>query len=197
MNFLSHLFLSGNSKYITIGNFIGDFVKGKKMYNFPPSITKGIRLHREIDFFTDNHPLVFKSKEKLRERHGHYSGVVVDVFYDHFLAANWTTYHPQTLDQYADQTYKLLTDNLEQLPQAAQTMLPYMIKDNWLVAYATIDGIDQACKGIGRRTKFKSNLPTASQDLIKYYDEFEDLFKAFFPSVREFSNQFLKNTDSL
>lgn len=167
------------------------------MYEFPALIAKGIKLHREIDFFTDSHPLVLKSKEKLRAHHGHYSGVVVDVFYDHFLAANWAEYHPETLEVYAANTYQLLRENIEYLPQAAQMMLPYMIGENWLVNYAKIEGIDQACKGIGRRTKFKSNMATASQDLIAHYTDLESDFKAFFPVVRKFSKRFLENMDRI
>src|SRR5690606_38990711 len=102
MNFLSHLYLSGKSTEIIIGNFIGDFVKGAKMDDYPPEVTKGIKLHREIDFFTDNHPVVMKSKDKLRVKHGHYAGVVVDMFYDHFLAVDWESYHPQPLKIFAD-----------------------------------------------------------------------------------------------
>lgn len=165
------------------------------MYEFRPQITKGIRLHREIDFFTDNHPLVSNSKDKLRPRHGHYAGVVVDVFYDHFLAANWMEYHPQRLEQFAEERYKLLYDHIEVLPPAAQIMLPHMIKDNWLVNYSNIDGIDQACKGIARRAKFNSNMANASQDLIEHYEGLEDDFKKFFPSVQNFAQQFLAQED--
>lgn len=197
MNFLSHLFLSGNSKSIIIGNFIGDFVKGKKMFEFPPSIAKGIRLHREIDFFTDSHPVVLKSKNKLRVHHGHYAGVVVDVFYDHFLAANWRDYHPLDLEIYADNVYKMLNSNHQFLPESAKMMLPYMIRENWLVNYSKVEGIDQACKGIARRTKFESNLKTASQELIKYYEEFEEDFKTFLPTVINFSRRFLEKQDLL
>ena len=167
------------------------------MYEFPPQIAKGIRLHREIDFFTDHHPVVADSKDKLRLRHGHYAGVVVDVFYDHFLAANWREYHPLNLEQFAEDRYKLLRDHIELLPPAAQMMLPHMIKDNWLVNYSNIEGIDQTCKGIARRTKFKSNLENASQDLIKHYEGLEDEFKKFFPSVQSFTQQFLEQEGPL
>lgn len=191
MNFLSHLYLSGNSKEIIVGNFIGDFVKGRKMFDYPPAITKGIKLHREIDYFTDNHPIVLKSKDKLREAHGHYAGVVVDIFYDHFLAANWELYHPLNLKDFAEGTYEILKKNSSFLPPKAQYMLPYMIKDNWLVNYAQIQGIDQACKGIARRTKFKSNMENATIDLQKYYEEFKKEFDLFIPIVKKHCDTYL------
>lgn len=191
MNFLSHLYLSGKSTEIIIGNFIGDFVKGAKMNDYPSEISKGIKLHREIDFFTDNHPVVLKSKDKLRAKHGHYAGVVVDMFYDHFLAVNWDLYHPQKLKIFADNIYALLQENIDYLPPGAQHMLPYMIKDNWLVSYADIKGIDKACKGIASRTKFASKMETATLLLEENYDEFKKEFESFLPVIKQHSALFL------
>lgn len=193
MNFLSHLYLSGKSTEIIIGNFIGDFVKGAKMEDYPPEITKGIKLHREIDFFTDNHPVVMQSKDKLRAKHGHYAGVVVDMFYDHFLAVNWELYHPQPLKIFADNIYALLQQNIDYLPQGAQYMLPYMIRNNWLVSYAEIKGIDQACKGIASRTKFDSKMETASLLLEENYNEFKKEFESYLPIIKRHSELFLIN----
>lgn len=191
MNFLSHLYLSGDSKEIIVGNFIGDFVKGRKIFDYPPAITKGIKLHREIDHFTDNHPIVLKSKDKLREVHGHYAGVVVDIFYDHFLAANWKLYHSLDLKDFAKNTYEILQKNSIFLPSKAQEILPHMISNNWLVNYAQIQGIDQACKGIARRTKFESNMENATIDLREYYEEFKKEFSLFMPIVKKHCETFL------
>lgn len=195
MNFLSHLYLSGNSKDIIIGNFIGDFVKGRKMFDYPPAITKGIKLHREIDYFTDNHPIVLKSKDKLRKVHGHYAGVVVDIFYDHFLAANWKLYHPLDLEAFAKNIYKILQENRIFLPSKAQEILPHMISGNWLVNYAQIQGIEQACKGIARRTKFESNMETSTTELLKNYEEFKREFGLFIPIVKSHCETFLLSKD--
>lgn len=183
MNFLSHLYLSGNSDPILIGNFIGDFVKGKQMEAYPAIIAKGIKLHREIDFFTDNHEVVSKSKDKFRKKNGHYSGVVVDVFYDHFLAANWKSYSSLPLEQFAQNTYATLKKNQALLPEKARFMLPYMIRDNWLVSYSYIEGVDRACKGIARRTKFKSNMESAVVLLKQHYLELNEEFDLFFPAL--------------
>src|SRR6188768_77560 len=102
MNFLAHLYLSGNDNKIMVGNFIADFVKGRVALNqFEPAIIRGIELHRAIDEYTDNHPVVTISKNRLRPTYRHYSGVIVDVFYDHFLARNWNTYHSDLLPDFA------------------------------------------------------------------------------------------------
>ena len=97
MNFLAHIYLSGEDEGITIGNFIADGIKGKKYLSYPASIQKGILLHRGIDSFTDSHPTVRQSTARLHENYGHYSGVIVDILYDHFLAKNWEEYHEQDL----------------------------------------------------------------------------------------------------
>ncbi len=102
MNFLAHLFLSGNNAEIMVGNFIGDFVRGKNFHEqYSPSIALGIELHREIDEFTDNHSVVLESKKRLRPKYRHYSPVIIDMFYDHVLAKNWSAHSTTPLDQYA------------------------------------------------------------------------------------------------
>src|SRR5690349_12341831 len=99
MNFLAHIFLSGDDPEIMVGNFIGDFVKGRNLDDrFSSGIVKGIELHRAIDEYTDSHPVVAQSKNRLRPKYRHYAPVIVDVFYDHFLAKNWKNYHPTSLE---------------------------------------------------------------------------------------------------
>lgn len=192
MNFLSHLFLSGDSDAILIGNFIGDFVKGKQFEAYPEAIVKGIKLHREIDFFTDNHPIVSKSKDKLREKQGHYAGVVLDIFYDHFLAAKWSSYSMVPLEDFAQSIYNILKANKASLPEKAKFMLPYMIRDNWLVNYRKIAGVDRACKGMARRTTFKSNMASAAQLLQEHYSELQEEFDLFFPILEQHCLTFME-----
>ncbi len=98
MNFLAHIYLSGNDTDLIIGNFIADGIKGKKYKKFSPGIQKGILLHREIDTFTDAHPIVRQSTKRLHKNYGHYSGIIVDILYDHFLAKNWSRYSDVPLE---------------------------------------------------------------------------------------------------
>lgn len=193
MNFLSHIYLSGDSTAILLGNFIGDFVKGKQIENYHEDMQKGILLHREIDFFTDNHPIVTQSKDSIRAYQGHYSGVVIDMFYDHFLAANWIDYCTIPLHSFASITYQKLEENKHVMPPDAQFMLPYMIRNNWLVSYKDIQGIENACKGIAQRTKFRSNMANAHLQLQKYYDVLEADFRAFFPLLNAHCQKFMDN----
>jgi acyl carrier protein phosphodiesterase len=186
MNFLAHLYLSGNDTSVMLGNFIGDFIKGKNLAEkVGVEIARGIELHREIDFFTDQHPIVTESKKRLRPKYRHYSGVIVDVFYDHYLAKNWNDYHPQLLPDYADDVYTLIQKNASLLPERVNQMIPYMIKGNWLVNYATLEGIHRALSGMTRRTPYESKMDESVSDLKENYEEFKKEFVTFFPALQQ------------
>lgn len=189
MNFLAHIYLSGDNKDVIIGNFIADGIKGKRYLNYPPDISKGIILHRGIDSFTDAHPTVHKSTAKLHENYGHYSGVIVDILYDHFLAKNWKMYCSQPLDEYVQDFYELLRENFTTLTPRIQRMMPYMIADNWLLKYATVEGIGSILAQMNVRTKNAVKMNLAVTELLEYYDEFEAEFTSFFEELRAFSKQ--------
>jgi len=192
MNFLAHLYLSGNNPKVMVGNFAGDFVKGKQaIQQFEPEIIRGIELHRAIDEFTDTHSTVQKSKNTLRPKYRHYSGVIVDVFYDHFLAKNWHMFSDDLLPDFADRAYHLLQQHAPVLPHDVNYMLPYMIKGNWLVNYGRIEGIHRALSGMARRTPYKSKMEEASEDLRIHYTQFEEEFLVFFPQLKGFCDRFL------
>jgi len=187
MNFLAHIYLSGNNDKVTIGNFIADGIKGKNYKKFPKDIQIGILLHRQIDTFTDTHKTVKKSTKRLHEKYSHYSGVIVDILYDHFLAKNWERYSDISLAIYVDNFYDSLKDNFEILPQRVQQMMPYMIADNWLLSYASIEGISKVLDGMNRRTKNRAQMNLAINELQEFYDEFEYEFTLFFDELILFS----------
>ncbi len=192
MNFLAHIYLSGEDEGITIGNFIADGIKGKQYKKYPLQIQKGILLHRGIDSFTDQHPTVRKSTKRLHENYGHYSGVIVDILYDHFLAKNWKIYHSQPLDEYVGEFYEMLRKYFEILPTRIQRMMPYMIADNWLLSYATVEGISNILTQMNRRTKERSKMNLAVIELEQYYTEFETEFTCFFEELKTFSKNKIK-----
>ncbi len=189
MNFLAHLFLSKNNKNILIGNFIADAVKGKDHENYPKEIQSGILLHRAIDYYTDTHPIVRKSKRRLHERYDHYAGVIIDILYDHFLAKNWRNYSEIPLTIYADNVYSFLQDNIETFPTEIQKLLPFMVEHNWLVSYASLDGIEKVLIGMNKRTKGISKMDMAIGDLVQHYEEFESDFTIFFKDLVQFSEE--------
>jgi len=188
MNFLAHIYLSNNNENILIGNFIADAIKGNKYKYFPSEIQHGILLHRAIDYFTDNHPIVKISKRRLQKRYGHYNGVIIDIFYDHFLAKNWSNYSEISLRYYATNIYETLQKNEEILPDKIKKMLISMMKNNWLVNYASLEGMEQVLIGMNNRTNKISNTNLAIEDLKINYTKFEGDFILFFKELIDFSN---------
>src|SRR5688572_9113390 len=138
-----------------IGNFIADFVKGNKKNDYPDKIRTGIELHRRIDDFTDHHPYTGLSKDRLRPKYGKYAGVIVDIFYDHFLARNFKEYSTVDLKAYSENTYRVLNKHWDVLPEGVHYFLPFMIERNWLLHYATIEGIERALTGLSNRVSFE------------------------------------------
>lgn len=189
MNFLAHIYLSFGDEEITLGNFIADSIRGNKYKHLPERVQKGIKLHRHIDTFTDAHPTVRKSTKRLHENYSHYSGIIVDIFYDHFLAKNWQNYSDIPLDTFVDNFYDLLENNYEILPDATRHMMPYMIADNWIFNYSKMEGISRVLNGMNRRTKNRSKMNFAILDLETYYVEFEKEFTIFFEELISFSKQ--------
>jgi acyl carrier protein phosphodiesterase len=194
MNFLAHLYLSGDNPKIRVGNFIGDFVKGKNLADrFNSDIAKGISLHREIDWFTDTHLVVKQSKDRLRPKYRHYSGVIVDIFYDHFLAKNFNKYSTILLPDFAEMCYETIQQHDAILPEEVKHMLPYMVNGNWLVNYSKLEGIQKALSGMARRTRFESKMEESVTDLRQSYEDFKKEFQIFFPDLISNTEMWLKN----
>jgi acyl carrier protein phosphodiesterase len=187
MNFLAHLYLSGENEETILGNFIADHVKGKRINRYSPGIIAGIKLHREIDAFTDSHPAFLSSKSRLQKKYRKYSGVIVDMFYDHFLSANWRDYSDEDITAFTNRMYKIAMKRYLILPPKTKRLLPFMAKSNWLVGYGTFEGIDRALKGMSGRTPFNSGMENATIDLKKDYDKYKGEFQEFFPEIIRFS----------
>ncbi|WP_026705107.1 acyl carrier protein phosphodiesterase [Flavobacterium soli] len=186
MNFLAHIYLSGDNDFIKIGNFMADGIHGKNFDDFPKEVGLGIILHREIDTFTDFHPIFRKSKHRLHEKYGHYSGVIIDMFYDHFLAKNWRKYSNIKLEDFTLDFYRILEENYTILTDKTKEMMPYMVEYNWLSSYATIDGLSEILRQMDRRTKYKSGMQFSVNELQEFYTDFEEEFTSFFEEMRSF-----------
>jgi acyl carrier protein phosphodiesterase len=189
MNFLAHIYLSGDNDLIKIGNLMADGIRGKHFEDYPLEIQKGIILHRFIDTYTDAHLVFRKSTKRLHEKYHHYAGVIVDVFYDHFLAKNWNHYSDEKLELYVARFYQSLQDNYEFLSERTKGMMPYMINQNWLVSYQTTEGINRILTQMDSRTKNESKMRFATHELIEYYPDFEQEFTTFFEDLRIQSHQ--------
>ena len=186
MNFLAHIYLSGDNELMKIGNFMADGIRGHDYLNFPEEVKNGIILHRYIDTFTDAHPIYRQSKHRLHQKYGHYSGVIMDILYDHFLAKNWIIYSEIPLENYVANFYQSLEKNYTVLTEKTKKIMPYMIEQNWLASYATIAGIELILFQMDYRTKHTANMQEAVVELQQFYEEFENEFTLFFAALISF-----------
>lgn len=163
---------------------MADSVHGKRYLDYSGDLQKGILLHRFIDTFTDAHPIYRQSRRRLYEKYGHYAGVIMDIVYDHFLAKNWNSYSEVDLVDYSAQFYQSLQDNFEFLTPKAQNLLPYMINQNWLVQYASLQGLETILFQMDHRTKNRVHMHEAIAEVQLYYSELEQEFTQFMNELK-------------
>ncbi len=186
MNILAHAYLSDHNDALLIGNILGDFIKGNPSHpknGLLPGEIMGIRLHRAIDQFTDAHPDVVAVRALLHPRCHKYAGVAVDVFFDHFLARDFTPLSGEPLPDFVAYVYRTLQSKQSRLPPAAVRMTTHMVQHDWLTNYQYVEGIDRSLKGLSRRTRFPSGLDTAVIDLKLHYDRIGEHFAQFWPAL--------------
>ena len=186
MNYLAHLFLADDTAESRIGNMLGDFVTPETELQFSPEIRKGIALHRAVDKFTDSHPIFLRSKSRISDDFRLLKGIMIDIFYDHFLAKNWENYADQPLELFAEEVYHQFSNHFEMLPPRMQHMMPVMIRGNWLVTYREIRGIAWVLKGMSGRISRPNILHRGIHSLTGKYAEFETDFVEFFAALQQF-----------
>ena len=183
MNYLAHLYLSGDDEDLMIGNFMADDVKGSKFNDYPERIKDGILLHRFIDDFTDHHPICSETKVLLRPRYHKLSPILSDLIYDHFLALNWQNYHPKPLREYVNGIYETLERRWDDLTPRMQHMLPFMIKYDWLYNYQFKEGMERVLLGMSKRVRSGGVLKHGWEDIELYNAQFADQFFRFFAEL--------------
>ncbi|NJM15013.1 MAG: DUF479 domain-containing protein [Bacteroidales bacterium] len=183
MNFLAHIYLSGASEKILVGNFIGDFVKGRHFENFPEEIQKGIILHRCIDTYTDSHPIVKRTKSIFSSKYGKFAGVIGDIVYDHFLASNWHNYHQLPLDHFIDYAFDVLENHYEVLPEPVKKFFHRFKEKQWIKTYESLEGIEKVLDGMSKNTSLPDHTSFAMQQLKDYYQPINKHFTAYFAEL--------------
>jgi acyl carrier protein phosphodiesterase len=186
MNYLAHIYLSGESDEIIVGNFIGDFVKGNKYQKYPEKVAFGIQMHRSIDLFTDQHPDVREFINLLKPGYGRYAGIVADVFMDHFLASNWQNYSVYTLRQFSKHAHAVFLSNFMLLPFKVKQFLPFLIQHKRLESYARRETMFDVLEIMSRRSSLPAKSDWAMQILHQEYEQFERLFQSFFAEITEY-----------
>lgn len=186
MNFLAHTYLSGCNEEIIVGNFMGDYVKGKDYVLFPEQVKRGILIHRDIDTFTDMHPITRRGKRRVADKYHKYAGIVTDIFYDHFLALHWDRFSTIPLSEFVNQTYDLLKRNYKVLPEAIKRWFPTFLENNWMMAYQSVDGIELVLERMAANTSLPDHAAYAVEVLRDRYPSFQEDFMEFFPLIIQF-----------
>ena len=193
MNFLAHVYLSEDNFSLAIGNLIADRVKGKDLTNFSPMIQKGILLHRKIDAFTDHHSLFKECVSILFPFYRHYSRVIIDMYFDHFLASNWDKYHSKNLKVFSNEFYDALKIESENFPKNIKNFSRTLIFYNWFDSYKTITGLELILAQMEQRTRFPSKLSASTKQLKENYTYFHNHFSSFMEEVIDFTKNEIKN----
>ncbi|MGD8477947.1 MAG: ACP phosphodiesterase [Burkholderiales bacterium] len=193
MNFLAHIYLSPPGEDAMLGSLLGDFVKGPLDHDdvvsrYGPQITNAIALHRRIDSYTDTHPVVVASRNRVSRQRRRFAGVMIDVFYDHFLARYWQEFHDEPLEDFTSGFYEILLRRHAELPERLQHMAPSMAQLDWLGSYAQVQSIDTALNRMSQRLRRRDNaLLDSAEELVENYIELENDFRRFMPEVCAFA----------
>ena len=182
MNHLAHAFLAADTAESLIGNLAGDFFKGP-IARHDPRLREAIRFHRRVDSFTDSHAAVSASKKRIAQPFGHYSGIIIDVYYDHLLAGMWREFSDEPLEDFAARTYRTLQQHPELIPPVFASSLPRMIDDDWLVRYRTEQGVSRALYFLSRRLRKAPPLHESLELLALHREALQEDFLSFFPHL--------------
>ncbi|MFT3903810.1 MAG: ACP phosphodiesterase [Niabella sp.] len=186
MNNLAHAYLSFGNDDILVGNIISDFVHGKEIENYPEKVQQGIRLHRLIDEFTDFHEVNKEAREIFRADYRLYSGAMLDVVYDHFLATDSDSFTQSSLMDFSQQVYGVI-EKQKQLPERFAGMFPYMQQQNWLYDQYTVEGVVRSVRRLVRRAKYMDDSRAAENILRERYNELDGYFHLFWKDLKSFA----------
>jgi acyl carrier protein phosphodiesterase len=189
MNYLAHAYLSDENEESIIGNLLGDFVKGNPDLYYDGEIAKWIRIHRKIDLFTDTHSVFRSSKRLVSHKRRRFSGIIIDISFDHFLAKNWPQFSNEELAVFVGRVYSILDHNKSILPDRLNNILPRLISENWFHSYKSLDGVGTTLNRISKRFKKDKSLTGSVDEIAENYSELESNFFSFFPELISFVKQ--------
>ena len=192
MNFLAHFHLSGENELIAIGNFLGDFIRGSELHNLPLTVQKGVHLHRFIDQYTDSHPVVRELNKMLVPHFAKYAPVVSDIYFDYFLASNFSTYSDISLRDYTHNVYDCMERNLSFFTKRADRFYHFMIERDIFFEYGNKDGLQHVFNGLSNRATFDSKMENGVEVLRKNEAVMRGMFEQFYPELQKASFDYLQ-----
>ena len=193
MNYLAHIRLAGDDPECLIGNFLGDFVKGRLSEDcYTPGIRRGIMMHRRIDAWTDSHEITRECARLISPERRRWRGVILDIFYDHLLAVNWEKYSDESLGDFLDRAYGIILGAADIFPERAAARIITIIEDGWMEKYRSVSGLSVVFEGMSRRVRRKNPLSGSERELVAHYDEMNGYFNRFFPEILEYAKHLEK-----
>jgi len=187
LNYLAHLLLADDTPESILGNFLGDFVKGRPEGRYPADVVVGIRLHRRVDVFTDAHPRVREAVARVAPERRRFAGIAVDMAFDHFLARDWQARDPAGFADFRQRVYGVLNAHADAMPERAQRMLPSFTGNDWLESYADFDGVCFALARMSNRLSRPNVLAETTEDIGRHYNALKRDLESFWPEVRAFA----------
>lgn len=192
MNYLAHLYLSPDDDLSRLGNIMGDFVRDVEPDLLPAPVQDGIRLHQSIDVFTDSHPIIRELRKNFSKERRRFSGIALDVVFDHFLIQNWSRINGTgDVDSYVSECYDALWRNRELMPDRMKMVVSWMISRNWIKSYSELEGVGRALDGLASRLRMKHNFYGIVDELDQMYDDIEEGFLEFFPQLQSHAADFI------
>lgn len=187
MNYLAHAYLSFNNPEILTGNLIADCVKGKQLYSFPEGVQQGIQLHRKIDEYTDNHPIIREVQKLYSLSTGRYNGVFLDVTFDHFLAIDSLSEPPEGWQKFSKWCYLEIDKNITETPDIFRRLFSYMKKEDWLYNYRHKWMMQRSFERLTQRAKYLTDDANIYLAFEQHYNELQEGYESFFPELKAFA----------
>jgi acyl carrier protein phosphodiesterase len=198
VNLLAHALLAGDDRENLVGNLIADFLRPADLEQLTPGVRQGVLQHRHIDGFTDRHPVVQRSIGRIGKRWGWFSGILIDVYYDHILARCWDQFHVLQLRAFVDRVHGIVTDTAEMIPDPAREVIRGFLLADRLMSYATADGIADSLARLSDRIAKRMpqravRLEEALPDLLRVHELLAEDFAVFFPHMKRFADTWRTN----
>jgi len=187
MNWLAHVFLSEPHVEFRLGNLLADLVRGEARAAVSAEFARGAQQHHRIDAYTDGHPIVRRSRHRISAAHRRFSGVLVDVFYDYFLANHWSRYSTVALDDFTSNFYADVKASRIVLPDDAATTINRIAQYDLLGSYREVAGVERSLRRVSmylsQRWKRDFALEKSVADLREHEAELGADFAEFFPQL--------------
>jgi acyl carrier protein phosphodiesterase len=189
VNYLAHLFLSPDDPELLLGSLIADFTRGRLetlARDWSPGVMRGIALHRQVDRFTDDHPRVMRARRRISAPYRRYSGIILDILFDHFLCRYWSEFTRRDRDEFIRDVYRLLEQRRAQLPAPLHALVPRMRREDWLGSYRDLEVVGLVFERMATRLRQPNELGGALVEVRRHYPELAEDFRYFFPELIDF-----------